>query len=161
MGEETNTKEIGSSPVIPTRDEPVDLTLFRNVQRDIGYTASNEKLFNEVVNDDIKKSLGNDGKIDKSLFKTVHEYIDIVREPYAVEYYGAGEIYNGLTEGKFETIDKYILDKIKKSNQKPTFDVYNKILKALEDVLNISDDHETMHRIITVNKFIEHGTQRI
>ena len=149
MGEETQTTEVGTSPI--------DLTLFRSVQRDMSATAENSELVKEVVNEDIKKSIGNDGKVDKELLSTVEEYIDIVREPYSVDYYSAGEIYNSLTEENFETIDKYILDKIKASNKKSTFDVYDKILKGLEDVLNISDDHNTMHRITTVAKFIKNG----
>ncbi len=118
MGEETKTTEVGTEPV------KQDFTLFRRAQQEIGENASDKKLFKEVVNDNIKKSIGTDGKIDKSLFQTVQEYIDIAKEPYSVDYYGAKEIYNGLTESNFKAIDKYILDKIKTSNQKPTFDVY-------------------------------------
>ena len=158
MGEETQTTEVRSEPVALAKAEnKVDLTLFRNVQREIADTAEKPELFKEVVNEDIKKSIGNDGKVDKALLSTVEEYIDIVREPYSVDYYRAQEIYNSLTEENFEVIDKYILDKIKTSNKKSTFDVYDKILKGLEDVLNISDDHNTMHRITTVAKFIKNG----
>ncbi len=165
MGEETQNTEVGTQLVMSAEAvitgesaEKPDLTLFRKVQREIGGTAENKELFNEVVNEDIKTSIGNDGKVDKALLNTVEEYKDIVKEPYSVDYYMAGEIFNVLTEDNFETIDKYILDKIKSSNQKTTFEVYDKILKALENVLSLSDDHNTMHRIVTVAKFIKHGT---
>jgi len=149
MGEETKTTEEIAKP---------DLTLFRRAQQEIGSTASNKELFKEVANEDIKKSIGSDGSIDLSLFKTIDEYIEITKEPYSVKFYEAKEIYNEMTEYDFKKIDKYILDKIKKTNQKSTFEVYNKVLRTLEDVLNLSDDHDTMHRIVTISKFIQHGT---
>jgi hypothetical protein len=149
MGEETTEEKV----------KP-DLTLFRRAQQEIGEGASNKELFKEVLNEDIKKSIGNDGNIDKSLFGTVQEYVDIVGEPFSVGYYGANAIYNDLTESNFKAIDKYVLDKIKTSKQKPTPDVYNKVLKSLEGLLNLSGDHETMHRIKTVFNFIEHGINK-
>ena len=152
MGEETQKgQETGS--------KPVDLTLFRSAQRDLSQTASDQGVLEDVVNEDIKSHI--EGEVDQDLFETVEEYIEIIKEPYAVKYFKAAEIFNGLTEGDFESIDGYILDKIKNSNQKTTFEVYEKILKALEESLSISEDHETMHRIVQIVKFIEHGTQRV
>ena len=149
MGEETKTSEEVAKP---------DLTLFRRAQRDIGETAVNGELFKEVVNENIKKSIGNDGEVDQSLFQTVEEYSEIMNEPYSVKFYMAKEIYNTLTEADFREIDKYILEKIKGSKQKTTFEVYDKTLRKLESMLNLSDDHDTMHRINTITKFIKHGT---
>ena len=151
MGEETQTTEI--------RPKPVDPTLFRRAQQDLSVTAVRPDLVKEVLNEDIKKSIGTDGEVDETLFNTVDEYVDVMKEPYSVKYFKAKEVFNGLTEKDFESIDEYILDKIKASNQKTTFEVYNKLLAALEDVLGLSEDHETMHRIVQTVKFIEHGKQ--
>lgn len=150
MGEETKTSEEVVKP---------DSTLFRGMQRDIGKTAVNGELFKEVINEDIRKSISNDGRIDISLFKTVDEYREIIGEPYSVKFYEAKEIYNRMTEDDFENIDRYILNEIKKAHQKSTLEVYTKTLKNLERILNLSDDYETMHRIVTVSKFIQHGNQ--
>ena len=150
MGEETQKgQETGS--------KPVDLTLFRSAQRDLSQTASDQGVLEDVVNEDIKSHI--EGEVDQDLFETVEEYIEIIKEPYAVKYFKAAEIFNGLTEGDFESIDRYILDKIKSSNQKTTFEVYDKLLAALEGALNLSEDYETMHRIVQVVKFIEHGKE--
>lgn len=153
MGEEAKTTEVGASPVAK-----VDLSLFRQAQRNIAETASNKGIFKEVANEDIKKSIGNDGEVDQSLFKSVDEYIEIMKQPYSVKFYNAKEIYNAMTEADFERIDKYVLDKIKSSHQKTTFEVYEKMLRAIEGALSLSDDHDTMHRIVTISKFIKNGT---
>lgn len=158
MGEDTQVK---TSDNTPTETPKPDLSLFRTARRELVDNSERPEIMKEVVNDDIKESIGNDGEIDESLFKTVDEYLEIVREPYAVKYYRADEIYNALTEKDFEAIDNYVMEKIRSSNQKSTFEVYHKILGALEDALQLSDDHQTMHRITTVAKFIKHGTQRI